>query len=71
VIVRGCTSVVGATVRNINAACLARHCAAYDHVVYQPAGRFWALQGIETAIFAGSALALIALAAWSIHQRAS
>jgi hypothetical protein len=70
-LVQACTRVVGATVRNINAACLARHGAGYDHVIYQPAGRFWALQGIETTIFAGSALALIALAAWSIHQRAS
>ncbi len=41
------------------------------HAVYQPASDFWPLQGIETALFAGVALILIAFAAWWTHQRAS
>jgi hypothetical protein len=32
--------------------------------VYQPADRFWSFQAIETAVFVGLALALVALAAW-------
>ena len=32
----------------------------YIHTVYQPASRFWAFQAIETALFGGIALALIA-----------
>jgi hypothetical protein len=39
------------------------------HAVYEPASRFWALQGVETAIFAGVALALILFAAWWTHER--
>jgi hypothetical protein len=39
------------------------------HAVYQPASHFWPLQGLETALFAAVALALIAFAAWWTHQR--
>jgi hypothetical protein len=39
------------------------------HAVYQPASHFWALQGLETGLFAGVALLLIAFAAWWTHQR--
>jgi hypothetical protein len=49
--------------------CLAQHGGGYSHVVYQPASRFWELQGIETSIFAGTALVLILFAAWWTHQR--
>jgi hypothetical protein len=41
----------------------------YMHAVYIPASRFWELQGIETAMFGGVALVLIALAAWWTHER--
>jgi hypothetical protein len=64
-----CSRAVGSISRTLDPACLARHGAGYNHIVYQPASRFWLLQGIETALFAGTALALIALAAWWIHQR--
>ena len=53
----------------------AGHCPAikrgsdYLHAVYIPASRFWELQGIETAMFGGVALVLIALAAWWTHER--
>jgi hypothetical protein len=38
-------------------------------VVYHPASHFWPLQIIETALFGGIALALLAFAAWWIHER--
>jgi hypothetical protein len=41
------------------------------HAVYQPPSHFWALQGIETAIFISIAFALIVFAAWHTHQRMS
>jgi hypothetical protein len=51
--------------------CLARHGAAFMQVVYQPAGRFWLLQGLETAAVGGIGLALIAFAAVWLQRRAS
>jgi hypothetical protein len=49
--------------------CLAHHGLGYMHAVYEPASRFWLLQGLETAIFAGIALVLIGFAAWWTHER--
>jgi hypothetical protein len=37
--------------------------------VYHPASHFWPLQLIETALFGGIALALLAFAAWWVHER--
>jgi len=48
--------------------CLAQH-GVFMHVVYHPASRFWALQGIETALFGGAALLLLAFAAWWTYRR--
>ena len=45
------------------------HGGGYMHTVFQPASRFWELQGIETALFGGTALLLIAFAAWWAHER--
>jgi hypothetical protein len=53
------------------AGCLTRHGAAYFQVVYQPAGRFWLFQGIETALLGGVGLALVVLAALWLQRRAS
>jgi len=39
--------------------------------VYQPAGRFWLFQGIETALFGGVGVVLILFAAWWVHERVS
>jgi len=50
--------------------CLGRH-GAVAHAVYIPDSSFWHLQGIETSIFVGLALLLIAGAAWWTHRRAS
>jgi hypothetical protein len=45
------------------------HARGYMHAVYQPASHFWALQGVETAIFGGIGVLLILLAAWWTHER--
>jgi hypothetical protein len=37
-----------------------------QHVVYQPASRYWTFQLLETAIWLGIALALSALCVWKI-----
>jgi len=52
------------------AACAHAH-GLYNLAVFQSASRFWLFQTIETAIFAGLALALLALAVWWIHNRLS
>jgi hypothetical protein len=49
--------------------CLAPRGGGYNHVVFQPASRFWLFQGIETALFGGVAVALIVFAAWWTHRR--
>ena len=41
----------------------------YMHAVYQPASHFWPLQLIETGLFAGGGLVLLAVAAWWAHER--
>lgn len=41
----------------------------WQHAVYHPASQFWTLQAIETALFAGVGVALLALAAWWTHER--
>jgi hypothetical protein len=65
-----CAHAIGNHVR-VNAKCLADQGGQYIHAIYQPASRFWAFQGIETALFGGVALALIAFAAWWTHRRTS
>ena len=49
--------------------CLVERAAVYSHAVYEPASRFWLFQGIETAMFGGVALVLVAFAAWWAHGR--
>jgi len=46
-----------------------KHGAGYMHAVYQPNSHFWALQGVETALFGGTALVLILAAGWWTHRR--
>ena len=50
--------------------CMRAH-HVFNLAVYQPASRFWLLQGIETAIFGGLALGLLAGAVWWVRNRAS
>jgi hypothetical protein len=49
----------------------ARHKGVFNEALYQPASRFWAFQGIETAIFAALAISLFAFAAWWVMRRAA
>ena len=50
--------------------CMRAH-HVFNLAVYQPASRFWLLQGIEAAIFGGLALGLLAVAVWWVRNRAS
>jgi hypothetical protein len=51
-------------------ACLRNH-HVFEYAVYQPAGRFWTFQAIETSIFLGLALILAGAATWWVTHRAS
>ncbi|MGZ4463643.1 MAG: hypothetical protein ACXVZP_12530 [Gaiellaceae bacterium] len=64
-----CLQQLGSQTKRIAPNCPAPHLAAYMHAVYQPASRFWLLQGLETGLFAGAGLVLILFAAWWTHQR--
>jgi hypothetical protein len=52
---------------------LVSHCMArfgfVNEITYQPASRFWELQGIEAAIFATAGLVLLAVTSWWIRRR--
>lgn len=52
--------------KTLGAGCAARHGAGFTHALYQPASRFWEFQGLETALFGGIAILLLAFAAWRI-----
>jgi hypothetical protein len=64
-----CARTVEKGVQAIDPSCLPRN--LFNHAVYQPASRFWLFQGIETALFAGTAVVLILFAAWWVHERTS
>ena len=50
-------------------ACIVHQGGGYLHALYEPASRFWAMQGVEFALFAGAAAVLIAASAWWTHTR--
>jgi hypothetical protein len=52
----------------LNTRCLA-HYNIFSSWVYEPASRFWPLQGIEAGIFVAMSAALLALAVWWIRHR--
>jgi hypothetical protein len=64
---QSCERAGGQGLKIVDPSCLPTN--LYNHAVYHPASRFWLFQGIETAIFGGLAVALIAFAAWWIHER--
>jgi len=70
-VLQSCARNLGNGVKALDQHCLARHGAGYTHAVWQPASRFWEFQGIETALFAGAALVLLAFAAWWLQRRAA
>jgi|tagenome__1003787_1003787.scaffolds.fasta_scaffold20678314_2 hypothetical protein len=51
-------------------ACRVNGTTDYVQAIYHPASHFWPLQLVETGLFAGAALALIAFAAWWTHRHA-
>ena len=64
-----CARAVGSGSKLVNPSCLARHGAGYSHAIWQPASRYWDFQGIETVLFAGVGLVLLAFAAWWLRRR--
>jgi hypothetical protein len=68
-VLQSCARSLGKGVKGLDPQCLARHGAGYNHAVWQPASRFWEFQGIETALFGGIALVLLAFAAWWLRER--
>lgn len=68
---QSCARSAGNGLKGLNEACMARHGAGYTHIVWQPASRFWEFQGIETALFGGVALVLLAFAALVLSRRAA
>jgi hypothetical protein len=54
----------------LNSTCARAH-GLYNLAVFQPASRFWLFQGIETAIFGGLAVILLAFAVWWTQNRVS
>jgi hypothetical protein len=66
-----CVRAIGASTKEVDPSCLTRLGMGYNHAVYQPAGRFWLFQSIETALFGGTAVVLILFAAWWVHERVS
>lgn len=41
----------------------------YMTAIYQPASRFWQIQGVEFGIVAGIGALLVLLAGWWTHRR--
>ena len=68
-VLQSCARNLGNGVKGLDPHCLLRHGAGYNHAVWQPAGRFWQFQGIETALFGGAALLLLTFAAWWLRHR--
>jgi len=67
--VQACARAGAKGTKELNVECLARHGGGYNHAIWQPASRFWEFQGIETALFGGMALLLLAFAAWWLRER--
>jgi hypothetical protein len=69
-ILRLCGVAHGSNAAGISGSCLQRH-GIVSVVTYQPGDRFWLFQGIETAIFVGLAVGLLALTVWWVRERAA
>ncbi|HZT94870.1 MAG TPA: hypothetical protein VE985_10380 [Gaiellaceae bacterium] len=70
-VLQTCARSFGKGVKGLDPHCLMRHGAGYNHAVWQPASRFWEFQGIETALFGGVALLLLAFASLWLRHRAA
>ena len=56
--------------KDATAAC-AQRIGLHIQAVYQPGSRFWAFQGIESAIFVALAVGLLALSVWLVKRKVS
>jgi hypothetical protein len=65
-VIQSCASPGPNGSKGLDPACMARHGAGFTHALYQPASRFWEFQGIETALFGGVAVLLLAFATWRL-----
>jgi hypothetical protein len=66
---RACSEVTGPNGGNPTPACVQALSHFHAYLTYQPGDRFWAFQGIETAIFVVLAAALIAVTAVTLLRR--
>jgi hypothetical protein len=71
IVLQSCARNLGNGVKGLDPQCLARHGAGFNHAVWQPASRFWEFQGIESALFGGSALVLIVFSALWLRYRSA
>ena len=66
---RACSEVTGPNGGNPTPACTRALAHFHAYLTYQPGGRFWAFQGIETAIFCVLAAAFITVTAVTLLRR--
>jgi hypothetical protein len=66
------TIAVGPAPQRAFQACIAKVAANFHEVVtYQPASRYWAFQGLETALFVAISFALLGVSFWWVRHRLS
>ncbi len=63
---QACANAVG----DLKGCLISKGPSGFMHAVFQPASRFWTMQLVETALFAGAVIALIGFAAWWTDRRA-
>ena len=61
---------IGLKTKPVLGDCLARH-GYFTHAVFRPASQFWPLQLIETSLFGGVAIVLLAASACWAYRRAA
>jgi hypothetical protein len=67
-VMRTCGVTTGQHVVGLTPSCLTQH-DIVNVTTYQPGNRFWLFQGIETVIFLGLAVGLLALTVWWVRRR--
>jgi len=63
-----CPGMAGLPKKSLIADC-AHRLGLHQVITYQPGSRFWAFQGIESAIYIALAAGLIAVAMWTVRRR--
>jgi hypothetical protein len=57
--------------RALDPSCLVKHRPEFMHAVFEPASRFWLMQGVETALFCAAAAVLLAFTALWVQRRSA